>query len=239
MKSSLINTNHRLIIILFIYAWTSAGASSQVKQGAIRASKKVEVTVIRFSPIGDTVALGCKDNLIHVLSATSGYRHVALCRGHSSYIRNIDFSTDGLTIRSTDAAKELLHWDVMTGQRVTNPSNFRDLEWVTHSSVYHWAAQGIYNRWNGNNFGAPDSEINCAARTPDGRYLVAGGSHTGHSALKLFNFPCLPNCIPSLHGGHTSPVLDLSFITLNSKAYQLISVGGNDSCIFQWKFKKI
>ena len=71
-------------------------------------------------------------------------------------------------------------------------------------------------------------------RSLDGNFVACSGSHTVRSAIKLFTYPCLPDGIPSQHGGHTSPVLDLAFIrsATSMKGMNLVSAGGNDSCIF-------
>lgn len=165
--------------------------------------------------------------------STVGYKHIAVCRGHSSYIRNIDYSESGSFIQSTDANRELLHWDAQTGQRVTRASIFRDLRWNTISCVYGWGVMGVFN--GGDEISPVEGEINCVSGSPDGKWLVAGGSHTVHHAVKIFNYPCLSDAIPSFHGGHTSPVLDVAFTVGLTGSLAVITAGGNDSCIFQWR----
>jgi microtubule-associated protein-like 6 len=164
---------------------------------------------MKYNASGDLMALGCKDNLIHILSVSKSYRHVACCRGHTSWPRNIDFSTDGTVIQSTDAARELLHWDAQSGQQITNAKESRNVRWATWTSLFGWPVQGILNGDNG--AVTLDGEMNCVTRSKDGQLIVAGGSHTVNKAIKLFPFPCLSNAVPSLHGGHTSPVLDVAF----------------------------
>lgn len=205
--------------------------------GSNKNNKKLEITEIKYSPTGDILAVGCKDNFIHLLTSSgNGYRHMAVCKGHTSYIKNIDFAIDGRIIKTVDASKELLYWDVETGQRVTNNALYRDLEWYTHSCIYGWGMQGIFNRWDGEKILPPDSEINAVCRSIDGNLVACSGSHTVRSAIKLFTYPCLSDGVPSQHGGHTSPVLDLAFIRCPSslKNMNLVSAGGNDSCIFLW-----
>jgi hypothetical protein len=82
---------------------------------------------------------------------------------------------------------------------------------------------------------ATDGEINCADRSADARWLVSGGSHTVHNAIKLFNYPCLSDAVPSLHGGHTSPVVDVKIVQGSDGTLEVASAGGNDSCVFQWR----
>lgn len=80
-----------------------------------------------------------------------------------------------------------------------------------------------------------DGEINSVDRSADGRWLVSGGSHTVHSAIKLFNYPCLSDAVPSVHGGHTSPVVDVKILQGGDGALEVASAGGNDTCVFQWR----
>ena len=193
---------------------------------------------MKYNASGDSIALGCKDNLLHILSVSNSYRHVAVCRGHTSFIKNIDFSADGSILQSTDAARELLHWNAQSGQQIKNAKDFRNVRWATWTSLFGWPVQGILNGDNG--AATLDGEMNCVTRSRDGQLVVAGGSHTVNKAIKLFTFPCLGNAVPSLHGGHTSPVLDVAFTSGMSNAQNkadavhVLSAGGNDCCVFVW-----
>eukprot|EP01039_Chlorochromonas_danica_P000794 gene794-862_t len=195
--------------------------------------KKGEINEIRYSPNGDLIAVGCKDNLIHLISNSSGYRQLGACRGHSSQIRCVDFSIDGSMLRSCDASKELLFWDIESCQRITQPTLFRNQQWYSNSCIYGWGLQGIFNRWNGDKSLPPDGEINCVTRSPDGSIVIAAGSNINRSAIKAFDYPVLMSAQPTQYGGHSSPVLDVSFIQ-TVHGVRLISAGGNDSCIFIW-----
>ena len=195
--------------------------------------KKIEIQEIKFSPLGDIVALGCKDNLVHLLSARNGYKHSGVCKGHGAPIRTIDFSSDGAVLQSSDATREVMHYEVATGKRLLNAAQFRDAVWSTFTSVYGWSVQGVFN--NSEGVAAVDSDINCVDRSADAKWLVTGGSNTVHNAIKLFNYPCLGDAVPSLHGGHTSPVLDVKLLTGTDGTIEVASAGGNDSCMFQWR----
>lgn len=201
--------------------------------GVKKVPKKSEVNEIRFSPTGEVLAVGCKDNLIHLLSCAAGYRNIGACRGHSSQVRNLDFSEDGSVLRSADASKELLYWDVESCQRITQPNAYRNHQWKSHSCIYGWGLQGIFNRVDGDKAAPTDSEINCVCRSQDGRIVVAAGSNILRSAIKAFDYPALASSQPTQCGGHSSPVLDLAFIE-GTQGTRLVSAGGNDSCLFLW-----
>jgi WD40 repeat protein len=190
--------------------------------------KRSEVTELKFSPDGDVLAVGCRDNLIHLLSVHNGYKRAAVCRGHNSYIRNFDFSADGRVLQATDAVRELRFWEVSTGKQIANAAHTRDVAWATGKCCLGWHVQGIFN----GPAGVPiDGEMNAVCRSKNRSLLVAGGSNTVNNAVKLFRYPCVSKSIPSLHGGHTSPVLDVMFLAEDS---DVVTVGGSDSTIFTW-----
>ncbi len=192
---------------------------------------------LKYNPVGDILAVACKDNAIHLMSANNSYKRYASCRGHNALIQTLDFSVDGSLIQSVDASREIFHWDSRTGLRVSQPTVFRDAAWDSWSSVIGWAVQGVYNKEDG----LPNSEgdIICVDRSSDGRWLVAGGASSSvHNAIKVFNFPCLSDAVPSYHGGHTSPVVDISFVMtggLDKTALEVATAGGNDACLIQWR----
>jgi WD40 repeat protein len=236
----------------FITFYFAEQPSSKNKKGSFD-TKKNEIFEIKYSPNGEVVAISCKDNLIHILSISNSirspffsFKHLSVCRGHTAVVRNIDFSIDGKTIQSVDAARELLYWDVASGQRlnVSLIPRIRDLEWHTWTCIYGWPVQGIFTS-SVSEVGKPSiiGDINCVCRSPDGLFLVTGGSQTVKNVIKLFRFPCLMGSVPRTSGGHTSPVLDIAFLQMQApteeKKYDVVSAGGNDCCIFQWSVKKV
>ncbi|RYH28592.1 hypothetical protein EON65_11620 [archaeon] len=199
----------------------------------MKKTKKSEVTEIKYSPSGEVVAIGSKDSLIHLLSVSGGYKHIGACRGHTSHVRSVDFSENGKYLRSCDASKELLHWDVESGQRLNQSIVYRNLTWKTQSCVYGWGLQGIHNKIDTSGKGqqvAPDTDISCVCR--HGKLVVAASS-IQHSALKCFDYPVLSNAVPTQYGGHSSSVQDVLFID-TSKGVRLVSAGGVDSCLCLW-----
>lgn len=213
--------------------------AAQQQQQASSTGK--EVTEVRCSPTGQSVAIGCKDGHIYHLSYPS-LKKVGICKGHTSHVRNMDFSTDGKYLKTTDAARDLLHWDLSSMQRITNAQVLKSLTWYTSSCVFGWGLQGIYNRSGANNNGINnnggnskgDQEVSCVARSADGLILTAAGTHTTNSGLKLFPYPCLADCMPNVYSGHSAPITDMNFVE-NDK---LITAGGNDCCMIVWDVVK-
>lgn len=218
---------------------------------------------IKFSSVGSSLAVSCRDNLIHILEfSLTGkqegvrFKRVAVCRGHNSFARSLDFSRDGLVLQSSDGGKELFFWDAQSGQRV-NAAAVRDELWESWTSIVGWPVMGALNTISfggdvAGNSGKNNSvledanpgggvvavstgDVNCVCRSPDGTLLAVGSSQTVKHTIKLFNFPCPVDAVPSVFGGHTSPVIDIAFVSHNdASSLSVISAGGNDCCIFQW-----
>ena len=104
--------------------------------------------------------------------------------------------------------------------------------------------QKIIGIHNGQSGVLEDGDINAVARSKNRSLMVCGGSNTIDSSVKLFRFPTLPNSLPNVYGGHTSPVLDVAFGGKYDPEESdvvgtdvLFTVGGNDMCIFQWRIE--
>ena len=228
-----------LTIISMVALYLARDSSAASKENK-KISKKSHIVELKYSPDGGILAVACRDSAIHLMSVSNNnnnsYKRYALCRGHNALIQALDFSIDGCLIQSVDVGREVFYWDSRTGLKVSQPTVFRDAVWESWTCVSGWAVQGVYNKEDG--LPNPEGDIVCVDRSKDGRWLVAGGSSsTIHNAIKLFNFPCLSDAVPSYHGGHTSPVVDISFITtgLKKTAIEVATAGGNDSCLIQWR----
>ena len=55
-------------------------------------------------------------------SVSKRYRRVGRCKGHSSAVLHIDWSTDGRILQSTCAAGEILYWDALSASAFRSSS---------------------------------------------------------------------------------------------------------------------
>lgn len=189
-----------------------------------------EVTCLRYSRSGKVLAVGCRDKLIHILSVGTGYKRVSVCKGHSSFPQQLDFSQDELYIQSNDAAREILYWNVQTAKREKNIL-LRDQVFSSGTCVYGWHCHGVHN----GKFGRiEEGDINAVMRSVDGQLVVAGGSNTVEGPVKLFRYPCLDAAIPHSYVGHTCPVLDVAFLSSDE---MVVTIGGNDMSVLLWDVK--
>lgn len=105
----------------------------------------------------------------------------------------------------------------------------RDEPWATYSAHIGWAVQGIWPP------GFDGSDINHVDRSnepiQDGYQLIASADDLGK--VKVFRYPsCVENSQPVTGIGHSSHVTKVKF---NFDDTYLLSTGGNDTSVMQWK----
>ena len=112
---------------------------------------EMNITAVKFSPDMLKLAFGCHDKNVYLYraeTANSSYRcHYVLqriCKGHSSGVTHVDFSENGRTLMSNDAAREILYWNVATGRQERDAYNLRDEKWNTWTCVLGWPVQGAW-----------------------------------------------------------------------------------------------
>ncbi len=199
------------------------------------------VSVVRFSADGHTLAVGAHDCKIYIydvtleedLAATSDGFRVAKSatlslrctfRKHNSVINHLDLSTNGRYMQSNCSAYELLFSDTSNGKQITSASELKDVSWDSWTCTLGWPVQGVWVT------GMDGSDINTVARSSSG-HLVATGDDFGK--IRLFRYPSIQNHAHSLaYSGHSSHVMNVKWSAADEC---LISCGGNDKCIMQWK----
>jgi WD40 repeat protein len=224
--SSILNSGHIPSSAISIADWEVVQSKEFTTAADKKQQKKNGITAISCSSNGLHLAVGCKDGSIHILSVESNYRRVGVCKGHTSQVKNIDFSSDGRFIKSTDSSRYLLHWEVATGGRFNNIALIRTLEWESFTCLYGWGLQGVFNT---SVEGQTEQDVNCIAKMVDSRFVLAASGHS--SIIKKFRYPCLSDAIPEAIYGHSAPVLDMIANSLN----QLITVGGQDCVVIVWE----
>eukprot|EP00090_Calanus_glacialis_P000940 TRINITY_DN10679_c0_g1_i1.p1 TRINITY_DN10679_c0_g1~~TRINITY_DN10679_c0_g1_i1.p1 ORF type:complete len:1682 (+),score=397.37 TRINITY_DN10679_c0_g1_i1:312-5048(+) len=181
---------------------------------------------VAFSPNRDYLAVGCHDMLIHVYKFEKDeYEdHVKMseCQGHSSYIKFIDWSTNSLYIRSNSADLELLYWNPVTGDQITDPEVISKIEWASQKCVMSFETLGIWQ-----NSELDRSDVNSCSRSDS---LIASADDTGK--VRLYTNPASHiNTQSKDLVGHSSHVTGVEFFDDDSK---LVSVGGRETSIMQW-----
>ncbi|KAK1947175.1 Echinoderm microtubule-associated protein-like 6 [Phytophthora citrophthora] len=185
------------------------------------------ISDVKFSPNGEVLALGSHDNSIYLYSVGDGaleFKKRKPFSKHNSYITHFDFSDDSNYIQSNCGAYEYLFCDTASSNQVSRASSVRDVKWATWTCTLGWPVQGIWPDC------ADGTDINAVCASSS-RTILASGDDSGN--VKFFRYPCIPKGSKFIAcKGHSSHVANVRF-SFDDK--YLISVGGNDRSIFQWK----
>jgi WD40 repeat protein/Ca2+-binding EF-hand superfamily protein len=205
-------------VIIFDYA-----TLKEIK--SIKPSSK-EISIVRYSPDGSQLAVGAHDARIYMFNVSKGYplENSRICKGHHSTITHLDFSKNSKVLMSNCTSYEILFWDVDSCRQDTRgASNNKNEEWASWTCTLGWPVQGVFPPCT------DGTDVNSVDRCKEGG-LIATGDDFGK--VNLFRYPCLKGSANLKFVGHSSHVTCVKF-SANSK--YLISIGGNDKSIFQWK----
>ena len=181
------------------------------------------IEAIVYSPNNERLAVGAHDNKIYLLD-TKTYSVREICKGHSSYITNMDFSVDCKYLQSTSGAYELLFWDATTGRQEKSSTAVRDVKWATFTSTLGWPVQGIWPT------GSDMSDVNSADRNEDLSLIVTGDDFR---RVKLFSYPAVKERSAFKEfKGHSEHVPNVRFSKDGKYVY---SVGGLDKAVMQYE----
>jgi len=98
--------------------------------------------------------------------------------------------------------------------------------WSSHSCMLGWPVQGIWAP------GMDGSDINCCDRDPT-ESLLATADDFGH--VKVFRYPAVSDTSKFVQmEGHSSHCTGVRW----TMGEHLVSVGGNDKCVFVWRVEK-
>ncbi|ETW03494.1 hypothetical protein, variant [Aphanomyces invadans] len=198
--------------------------ASDLSKAFERNDTKKWIADVKFSPNGSTLAIASHDSSVVLYDMTKQCAKKHAFKKHSSFVSHLDFSADGSYLQSISGAYELLYCDVKTGKQVTSASAFKDEQWATWTCILGWPVQGI---WQPESDG---SDINAVDRSHSGSLLATADDF---GKVKVFRYPCVKKYAGFLDFlGHSSHVTNIRW----SAADQfLLSTGGQDRCLFQWK----
>lgn len=191
------------------------------------------ITDIKFSADCRMLVVGSKDNSVYVYSITQQFKLKFKFSKHNSYITHFDISEDGKHLQTNCGAYELLFCSLDSGKPILKGSTLSLTKWATQTCTLGWQVQGIWPP------GADGTDINGVDRSPTGQLLATADDF---GKVKVFRFPAVyENSEFNVYSGHSSHVTNARWVAGRSAednsvtdAY-LITVGGNDKCVFQWK----
>uniref|UniRef100_A0A671M179 Echinoderm microtubule-associated protein-like 3 n=1 Tax=Sinocyclocheilus anshuiensis TaxID=1608454 RepID=A0A671M179_9TELE len=189
-----------------------------------------QLSVMRYSPDGSFLAVGSHDNFIYIYNVTEGgrrYTRFGKCTGHSSFITHLDWSKDGKYVMSNSGDYEILYWDVASGCKLLrNRFESKDRKWASYTCVLGFHVMGVWLE------GSDGTDINALCRSHSESMVAVADDFC---KVHLFQYPCPKPKAPSYkYEGHGSHVTNVRFTHNDS---HLLSMGGKDTCILQWRVK--
>jgi len=151
---------------------------------------------------------------------------------HRAAPTHIQWNSDATMIKVLTRDYEVAHWMLEKASKrlkfyphIPDPD---DVKWAGDPLVAGWDVEGCYQpEWDG-------TDLNDVTLSDDGVFLAAGDDF---GAVRLFKYPAVSNK-PDVHKkymGHSSFVVGVEFCRNNE---YLITCGGNDMAIFQWRLEK-
>lgn len=188
------------------------------------------IECLKYSPDGKSLAVGTHGFVIALVETAGHTVAGVLDKGHNASITHLDWSADGTKIHSNCMAYENLFHDISADLKDsrTNPysAQFKDVDWHTYTCKIGWAVRGIWTS------GMDGTDINGVDCSPDKSLFVVGDDW---GRVCLYRNPVGDdNDKKCFDNGHSSFVIDTKFTKNGS---HVISVGGGDKTILQWKLK--
>jgi microtubule-associated protein-like 1/2 len=195
------------------------------------------ITVIKFSPDDRWCAVGGEDGVIKLYDVFQKFKKCHVIRKSKTAITHLDFSKCGSYLMANNKARELLYFDTerkgkhikeVDLDKLTNALGYNKFH--TWTCKYSSPTQGILPA-NGNG-----SDINIVCASPDEQNVVTGDDY---GRVNMYRWPCTqPDALYSTYLGHSSKVTNMTFAKKDTKdrSYALLTTGGSDLCVFQWKY---
>ena len=187
------------------------------------------VTVIKFSPEGETLAVGTQDGSIFLYSVHDDYELVAKCTKHTAAITSMDFSLEGEWLRSNSINGEFHFFNVDDGGYQSNVPAMRDVVWASQECLFSWHTKGIHTLEH------PLELLTCCTvpRTDKKTYLACGSTL---GQVRVYYYPAAIDGAEAFRfQAHSQAVADVRFAFDGSI---MITVGKYDRSVIQWKVNK-
>jgi len=224
---------------VYLFTWFENRALELVAEYEfpVRKGREAEgVSYIRFSEDDEVLAVAHMDSNLYCFTVTGFGKTWTLepwkKANHRAAPTHIQWAADGSMLKTFTRDYEIAHWLVDSENRTLkfypHQPDPDDIEWAGDPLVAGWDVQGCYQaEWDG-------TDLNDVTLSGDERFLVAGDDF---GFVRMFKYPAVCNK-PEAHRmyfGHSSFVVGVEFCRDDE---YLITCGGNDMAIFQWKLEK-
>ncbi|XP_064611333.1 77 kDa echinoderm microtubule-associated protein-like isoform X2 [Liolophura sinensis] len=206
----------------------SAGNGSNISATQVSLDK---ITVVRFSPNGQTVSAGCQDGtvcLYEVMDDGFYLRKIGNLQGHKNAVTQMDWSSDNKFLQTVSADYDLFFWEVEDLNHVTSVRAMRDVDWSTQTCVLSY---NIIGPWTNLKAG---EDIRCVSRSGFREYLAVG---TNSGSVKLYKYPS--SCQKAQCYSKKSFSSQVTSVQFAMEDRYIISAGGTEAVLMQWALKPL
>ena len=196
---------------------------------------KAAITILRYSPDSENLAVGTRDNSLEIYSTNDNKRRAAL-KKYSGPVNHLDWSIDTGLIQTTSEAAELIFIESEEMKQITTLDEFPELlneTWISQTCVYGWSVQGVWREYMGNG-----NEVKMLDRSHKKFYgeYHALAAVDDFGDLRVYKYPCVqPDAQAIVARGHSSYVSNVKW-TADDR--HLITTGGEDNTIIIWRVEK-
>eukprot|EP00397_Hematodinium_sp_SG-2012_P014792 GEMP01015050.1.p1 GENE.GEMP01015050.1~~GEMP01015050.1.p1 ORF type:complete len:830 (+),score=221.85 GEMP01015050.1:65-2554(+) len=214
--------------VLKVYSFPALQIVFDRRISVAKTNELERISWVTFAPDGELLGAACWDSYVYLLKvvqkgAGADIQPFKTLVGNSAAPTHIMFSADSHYVVSNSKDAQILCWR-KSGERELSPAMFRDTEWASWSCILGWPVIGVWDRKY------DITDINAVAQTEG--YIVSGDDE-GH--IRLFRFPApYKDQIYKEYGGHGSHVTNVRW----GKHRILVSLGGDDHSVVQWRLKK-
>jgi WD40 repeat protein len=191
----------------------------------------VPISLVAFSPEGETLAVGTTDGSIYLYAVLDEYELIGRCVRHKAPVCAVDFSVDGEWLRSNSDGNDLCFFNSDDASYQSNLASMRDVRWASVTCKFSWHTRNVHRT-------AYDGEtvMKLHAPAPSSKFV---GTATNYGYLNLFPYPSQhENARPRRTLAHYGDVAGFMF---SYDGKRLLTAGRKDRCVIQWdvtSFKK-
>jgi len=219
-------------IFLFLYENENLVlAHTHVIQKKSNKAALEQVAYVRFSPDSGFIAVAHMDSQGYILGIEGAAEKVSLNHWPGMSMpaapTNLQWSADGTWVKFLTRDYEVCHFNLDYDSQkchfnpvIPDPD---EVLWAGDPLIAGWDVEGLYQPgWDG-------TDLNDASVSPDGKYIASGDDF---GCVRLHNYPAIIPEANRKYLGHSSFVVGIEF---TREDHKLITCGGNDMAIFQWR----
>lgn len=184
------------------------------------------ISCIKFSPDGDYFAMGSGDSQIHLYQTSetgNKFCKIGTCVGHTTPVKEIDWSDDSRYLQTQSMNFELLHWRAANCRPLDDLDVIAELNWSTHNCTIGFNVIGLWSD------SIDSALVNHCDRSHEEDLMV---SVTDSGYINIFKWPpCYNQCLSQKYYGNADKLNCVKFLADDTR---LIATGAKNCITTEW-----